>query len=145
MITLATTPLQAAGEELWFRGAALPAAASWGRAVRPALFVGVVVSALAFTAVHAPGDPWRFGYFVLFGVCTGLIAIISGGLEAPIALHVANNVLVTIINALTVGGGPLVGDRSVGSGAAQAVPLLIVAAVNIAMVALVWVRERRAR
>ncbi len=53
MITLATTPLQAAGEELWFRGAALPAAASWGRAVRPALFVGVVVSALAFTAVHA--------------------------------------------------------------------------------------------
>ena len=39
-----TTPLQAAAEELMFRGAVMPAAASWIRAMRPALVLGVVLS-----------------------------------------------------------------------------------------------------
>jgi hypothetical protein len=60
-ITLLTTPLQSAGEELIYRSVVLPAAASWVRAVRPALALGLVVSALGFAVVHASTDPWLSG------------------------------------------------------------------------------------
>ncbi|GLX99378.1 hypothetical protein Hesp01_73280 [Herbidospora sp. NBRC 101105] len=64
-----------------FRSAVLPAAASWVRAVRPALVVGLVVAGLAFAVMHGSTDPWLFGYYTLFGVCTGLMAIISRGVD----------------------------------------------------------------
>ncbi|WP_218010982.1 CPBP family intramembrane glutamic endopeptidase [Herbidospora mongoliensis] len=142
VIILLTTPIQAAGEELMFRSAVLPAAASWVRAVRPALVVGLVVSSLAFAVVHGSTDPWLFGYYVVIGVCTGLMAIISGGVEAPIAFHVANNVLATTVNTLMADGEAFPLDRSTDTGDAS---LLILAAVDVGMVVLVWVRERRAR
>ena len=43
VVTLLSTPLQAVGEELMFRSSVLPAAASWVRAVRPALAAMVVL------------------------------------------------------------------------------------------------------
>ncbi len=140
-VILLTTPLQAAGEEVVFRSAALPAAASWVRAVRPALVVGLVVSSLTFSATHVPTDPWLAAYFALFGACAGLTAILSGGIEAAVALHVAQNVLTFTVGALMVGGGIFGIDRSAGSGGAF---LLIPAAAFVGMVVLVLVRERRA-
>ncbi|WP_197675864.1 CPBP family intramembrane glutamic endopeptidase [Micromonospora auratinigra] len=142
VVTVLTTPLQSAGEELWWRSAVLPAAASWARAVRPALAVGLVVSSLGFATLHGSSDPWFFGYFAFIGLCTGLMATISRGIEAPVAFHVANNVLFGIVNTLLADGEPYAIDRSTDSGDAS---LLILAAVNIAMVTLVWLRERRAR
>jgi DNA-binding transcriptional MerR regulator len=91
---------------------------------------------------HGSTDPWLFGYYVVIGVSTGLMAIISGGVEAPVAFHTANNLLLTTVNSLMAGGGTFALDRSVGSGDAS---LLILAAVNVGMVVLVWMRERRAR
>ncbi|MET8318876.1 CPBP family intramembrane glutamic endopeptidase [Micromonospora sp. NPDC005189] len=142
VVTVLTTPLQSAGEELWWRSAVLPAAASWVRAVRPALAVGIVVSSLGFAVLHGSNDPWLFGYYTFIGFCTGLMAIISRGIEAPVAFHVANNVLFGIVNTVMADGEPYAIDRSTDSGDAS---LLILAAVNIAMVALVWRRERRIR
>ncbi|MFI2713955.1 CPBP family intramembrane glutamic endopeptidase [Micromonospora sp. NPDC018662] len=142
VVTVLTTPLQSAGEELMWRSALLPAAASWVRAVRPALAVGLVVSSLGFAMLHGSTDPWLFGYFTFIGLCTGVMAIISGGIEAPVAFHVANNVLFGIANTVLADGEPYAIDRSTDSGDAS---LLILAAVNVAMVALVWLRERRAR
>ncbi|TKK91503.1 CPBP family intramembrane metalloprotease [Herbidospora galbida] len=139
ILTFSTTPIQAAGEELMFRSAALPAAASWVRAVRPALVVGLVVSSLAFAVMHGSTDPWLFGYYAVFGVCTGLMAIISRGLEAPIAFHVANNVLATTVNTLMADGEAFPLDRSTDTGDAS---LLILVAGNVGMVVLVWLRER---
>lgn len=142
VLVLLSTPIQSAGEELMFRSAMLPAAASWVRAVRPALAVGLVVSGLGFAALHGSTDPWLFGYFVLISVSTGLMAIISRGIEAPVAFHVANNVLFTTVNTLMAGGEAFAIDRSTGSGDAS---LLILAVVNLAMVVFVWLRERRAQ
>nr|WP_218008245.1 CPBP family intramembrane glutamic endopeptidase [Herbidospora sakaeratensis] len=139
-LILVTTPIQAAGEELMFRAVVLPAAASWLRAVRPALAVGLVVSSLAFAVMHGSTDPWLFGYYAFIGVSTGLMAIISRGLEAPIAFHVANNVLMTTVNTLMADGAAFPLDRSTDTGDAS---LLILAAVNVGMVVLVWLRERR--
>ncbi|MET7834664.1 CPBP family intramembrane glutamic endopeptidase [Micromonospora sediminicola] len=139
---LASTPVQAAGEELMFRSVALPAAASWVRAVRPALVVGLVVSSLGFAVVHGSTDPWLFGYYTVIALSTGLMAIISRGIEAPVAFHVANNVLFTTVNTLMADGGAFTIDRSTDTGDAS---LLILGAVNVAMVLLVWLRERRTR
>jgi membrane protease YdiL (CAAX protease family) len=141
VITLLSTPLQSVGEELMYRSAVLPAAASWVRAVRPALAVGLVVSSLAFAVVHGSSDPWLFGYYTFIGLATGLMAIISRGIEAPAAFHIANNVLFSTVNTLMSDGKGYTIDRSSDTGDAS---LLILAAVNIAMVALVWMRERRA-
>ncbi|MEU0481913.1 type II CAAX endopeptidase family protein [Streptosporangium sp. NPDC006013] len=142
VLILLTTPIQAAGEELMFRSVVLPAAASWVRAVRPALALGLVVSGLAFAVVHGSTDPWLFGYYTVIGICTGLMAIISRGVEAPVAFHVANNVLATTVNTLMADGEAFPLDRSTDTGDAS---LLILVAVNIGMVVLVWLRERRAR
>lgn len=127
VVILFTTPMQAAGEELLYRSAVLPAAASWVRAVRPALVVGLVVSSLGFAALHGSTDPWLFGYYVVVGVATGLMAIISGGIEAPIAFHIANNVLATTVNSLMSDGEILALDRTTDTGDPS---LLILVAVN---------------
>ncbi|WP_062353246.1 CPBP family intramembrane glutamic endopeptidase [Herbidospora yilanensis] len=142
VLVFLTTPIQAAGEELMFRSAVLPAAASWVRAVRPALVVGLVVAGLAFAVMHGSTDPWLFGYYLVFGICAGLMAIISRGVEAPVAFHVANNVLATTVNTLMADGEAFPLDRSTDTGDAS---LLILAAVNVGMVVLVRLRERRRR
>lgn len=141
-VTLLTTPVQAVGEELLFRSVLLPAAASWLRAVRPALVLGLVVSSLGFAAVHGSTDPWLAGYFTVVGLSTGLMAIISGGMEAPIAFHVVNNVLAGILTDVMSGGGTTTIDRATETGGPS---LLILAVANVAMVALVWLYERRER
>jgi membrane protease YdiL (CAAX protease family) len=141
-VTLLTIPIQSIGEELFYRSVLLPAAASWVRPVRPALVLGLVVSALAFAATHGSTDPWLAGYFTVVGLSTGLMAIISGGMEAPIAFHVANNVLAGVVSNLMSGGGTSTVDRSTETGGPS---LLILVAVNIGMVTLVWAHERRRR
>lgn len=123
-----------------YRGVMLPAAASWVRPVRPALAVGLVVSALGFAAVHGSTDPWLAGYFVVVAVSTGLTAIISGGMEAPIAFHVVNNVLAGVVNNLMSGGGTATVDRAVDTGDAS---LLTLTAANIGMVVFVAMYEPR--
>lgn len=139
-VTVLTTPLQALGEELMYRSVLLPAAASWVRAVGPALAVGVVVSALVFAAMHGSTDPWLLTYFVVVAVSTGLMAIISGGMEAPIAFHVVNNVLAGVLGNLLSDGGNTTIDRATDTGDAA---LLLLVAANITMVVVVWNYERR--
>ncbi|GAB3551136.1 membrane protease YdiL (CAAX protease family) [Actinopolyspora lacussalsi] len=139
LVVVLTTPLQAAGEELIFRGTMLPAIASWVPAARWALLTGLVGSSMVFALIHGSADPWLLGYFTVVGVCTGLMAVISRGLEAPIAFHVCNNLVVTLLNSLFADGGTSTYERSVGAGGPS---YLILAAVNLAVVGLVWLCER---
>jgi CAAX protease family protein len=121
----------------------LPAAGSWFRAVRPAFITGLVVSSLSFAVVHAATDRWLMGYYVFLSACTAIMALITRGLEAAIAFHIANNVVATTVNALLAGGGSLVVDRAEGAGGGRA--LLIPAVVNLGVLAFVWLRERAHR
>ena len=68
--------------------------------------------------------------------------IISRGLEAPIAFHVANNLLTTTLNTIFADGGAFVIERSAG---VAGLSLVVLTAVNVAMVLLVWALERRRR
>jgi uncharacterized protein len=99
-LTLALVPFQAAGEEYFFRGWLLQAVGGYTRSATPA----IVVSAVAFSLAHGLGTRWGFVELVLFGLLTGWLAYRTGGLEAAIALHAANNVVVFALDVVT--GGP---------------------------------------
>jgi membrane protease YdiL (CAAX protease family) len=142
IVALLTTPLQAAGEELLFRGAVMPLLASWIRAVRPALVLGMIGSSVLFGLAHFSVDPWLLAYYVIFGLSMAAMALISRGLEAPIAFHVMNNLIMMIVGALFAGGEGVVVDRSVGMGGPY---MLVFIAVDLVAVALVWLYERRQR
>ncbi|GAA3523658.1 CPBP family intramembrane glutamic endopeptidase [Nocardioides daeguensis] len=94
LVIVLLTPLQAAGEEYVFRG--YLAQAFGGLTARAGARVGaavsVVVPALLFALAHGLGQdaPVFFDRFA-FGVVAGLLVILTGGLEAGIAMHVVNN------------------------------------------------------
>ncbi|NEA35288.1 CPBP family intramembrane glutamic endopeptidase [Streptomyces sp. SID13031] len=99
-VTLLTSTFQAAGEEYFFRGYLLQAV---GALVRSSL-VAVLVTTVLFTMAHGIW-PWESPALFLdrfaFGLVAGLLAVRTGGLEASIAAHAANNVITFIYAALT--------------------------------------------
>lgn len=100
-VILLTTPLQAAAEEVGFRGYLSQAVAAWfSRPVAGTLVAGAV-SAVLFALAHGLQDAWLFGDRLAFGVVASWLAWRTGGLEAPVALHVANNLVSLVYNAAT--------------------------------------------
>ncbi|MFC6162246.1 CPBP family intramembrane glutamic endopeptidase [Kribbella jiaozuonensis] len=100
VVTLLTSTFQAAGEEYYFRGYLLQA---MGALVRSTAIV-VVVTALLFTAAHGIW-PWQspalFVDRLAFGLVAAVLVVRTGGLEASISAHAANNVVTFIFAALT--------------------------------------------
>jgi hypothetical protein len=94
VVILLLTPLQAAGEEYLFRGYLTQAFGSlvWARRASQAL--AVLGPALIFALFHGLSQDWPvfFDRFA-FGIVAGILVIRTGGLEAPIAMHVLNNFL----------------------------------------------------
>jgi len=81
-------PLQAAGEEYFFRGYLQQLVG----AVLTQRWIVVVVSALLFTATHGTQNlPLLVDRFV-FGALLGALVVMTGGLEAAIAMHAVNNI-----------------------------------------------------
>ena len=58
-----------------------------------ALAVAVVVPAVLFALLHGPQDPPIFVDRLAFGLVAGILVVLTGGLEAAIAMHVLNNFL----------------------------------------------------
>ena len=87
MVVSSLTPLQAAGEEYAFRGSLTQAfGGAFGKA-----WIAVLVPALLFAMAHGgQSAPVFFDRFA-FGVVAGLAVVLTGGLEAGIAMHVLNN------------------------------------------------------
>ena len=88
IVLVVLTPLQAAGEEYAFRGYLMQAFGGLFRS----RWVAVVVSSLLFGLAHGLGQsaPIFFDRFA-FGVVAGSLVVLTGGLEAGIAMHVLNN------------------------------------------------------
>lgn len=139
-IVLLTTPLQAAAEEITFRGVLTASYAAWIRPARPALVLGISLSTALFALLHTSADPWMLLNYLGLGASTALIAVISRGLEAAIAFHVTNNVFAMVIGSLFAYGGGISQDRS--AGAAGPYMLLFILAEAVA-VFLVWKIEKR--
>jgi uncharacterized protein len=88
-IIVVSSPIQAAAEEIFFRGYLMQAL---GSAVSTPWF-GVVASALVFALLHGTQNLALFVNRLVFGLLAGLLVWLVGGLEAGIAAHVLNNVV----------------------------------------------------
>jgi membrane protease YdiL (CAAX protease family) len=140
VVVLLTTPLQAAAEEITFRGVLTASYGSWFRAARPALGVGIGLSTVLFALLHTTADPWMLLNYLGLGASTALMALLSRGLEASIAFHIMNNLFAMVIGSLFAHGGGIAQDRT--AGAAGPYMLLFVLAEAVAVM-LVWQIEKR--
>ncbi|MFE7606568.1 CPBP family intramembrane glutamic endopeptidase [Brachybacterium paraconglomeratum] len=140
VIVVLTTPLQAAVEEIVFRGVLSATYGSWLRAARPALAVGIGLSTLLFALLHTSADPWMLLNYVGLGTSTALMAVLSRGLEASIAFHAMNNVFAFGIGAVFAYGGGIAQDRSTGAGGSYMLLFLVAQAVGVLIV---WQVEKR--
>jgi len=101
LVVLATTPLQAAGEEYLFRGWLNQAVGSYlAKPVVGAVVAGGV-SSLLFALAHGQQDPWLFVDRLAFGIVASWLVWRTGGLEASIALHAMNNLGAFLTSILT--------------------------------------------
>ena len=96
-VIVLTSPLQAAAEEVFFRGYLMQALGSF--VSRP--WFGVVMSALVFALLHGTQNLALFVNRLAFGLLAGVVVRWVGGLEAGIAAHVANNLVAFLWAGLT--------------------------------------------
>jgi membrane protease YdiL (CAAX protease family) len=87
LVVLLLTPLQAAGEEYAFRGYLTQAFGN----LFGLPWAAVVVPAVLFALAHGAQSPPVFFDRLAFGLVAGLLVVLTGGLEAGIAMHVLNN------------------------------------------------------
>ncbi len=90
VIIALTSPLQSAGEEYFFRGYLLQ---GFGALVRSPWFT-LVCTSLLFAIAHGSQNLPLFVDRFVFGLVAGGLVIYTGGLEAGIAMHIVNNVVV---------------------------------------------------
>jgi len=139
VVVLLTTPLQAAGEEYFFRGWMSQAVGAWFRAPAVGAVVAALVSAALFGLAHGDQDPWLYADRFLFGLTASYLVWRTGGLETAIAFHAVNNVVVFVPTVLAGGLGDALETTS-------ASPFLVlVDAVGFAVIAAgtAWLARRR--
>lgn len=134
-----TTPLQCAGEEVALRGLGARAIGSWFPAARVGLVVSTAVTAVVFMFLHDAGDPWLNSFYLAFGVVACVLTWRTGGLEASIALHVANNLISLAFVPFTGVDGLF--DREAGTGS----PVMLIQVFVVALVAagMLWLAARQ--
>jgi hypothetical protein len=95
VVIVLTTPLQAAAEEYAFRGYGMQALGALSRTP----WVGAIVTSLAFAFAHGTQNMPLFLDRLAFGLIACWLVVRTGGLEAAIAMHVMNNMVVFLISA----------------------------------------------
>ncbi len=91
LVVVLLTPLQAAGEEYVFRGYLTQAIGGFFASPRLSAVLAVGIPSLLFALAHGAQDAPIFFDRLAFGVVAGTLVILTGGLEAGIAMHVLNN------------------------------------------------------
>ncbi|MDC9588284.1 CPBP family intramembrane metalloprotease [Xenorhabdus sp. XENO-10] len=89
LLVLIFIPLQAASEEIFFRGFLSQFFGAW----TPYVAVPILFSLPFFTFSHNYNSLGLIEISI-FAVCLGILAWITGGLEIPIAFHMVNNIVV---------------------------------------------------
>ncbi len=133
VVILLTTPFQAAGEEYGVRGILARSIGSWFSSSRVGLVVSGVLTSVVFMLLHGAGDPWLNLYYFGVGVICSLLVWKTGGLEAPVALHVVNNLIGEI--TLPFGGLDSLFDRQAGVAGPE---ILIQIFFTIGLAAAMW-------
>lgn len=138
-LILIMTPLQSAGEEYGCRGLIMRVAASWGRGPKSSLILGITVSSVLFASMHLTLDPWKNVFYLAFGLSLAIITWRTGGLEAAIVMHAANNVFIFLLG-LALQQNP---GAAMAPGATTGDPSVLIPAALLAIAAtVVWIRTR---
>jgi membrane protease YdiL (CAAX protease family) len=93
LVILTLTPLQAAGEEYVARGLLAQNIGAWFSSSRLALLATALFSTALFTAAHGSADMWIVLDLAVGSFASSILVWKTGGLEAAIVLHAANNVM----------------------------------------------------
>ncbi|MFT4231154.1 MAG: type II CAAX endopeptidase family protein [Leucobacter sp.] len=119
-------PLQCAAEEYAFRGLPMQMFGTW---LRSPLW-GILIPVPCFMMLH--GYDWVGQIDVaVFAICAGALAWKSGGLELPIVLHTANNLILFLLAPFS--------RSSLEQGAVDPVALLSTLPMTIGATAALWV------
>lgn len=110
IVIILTSPLQAAAEEVFFRGYLLQALGS----VMKTPWFGIIASSLIFALFHGVQNPALFVDRFAFGLLAAILVWRTGGLEAGIGAHIANNVLAYLLAGLTGTISATRGIREIG-------------------------------
>jgi membrane protease YdiL (CAAX protease family) len=139
LIVFLTTPFQAAGEEYFMRGwMTQTVGALFARPVVGALVAGLI-SSTVFALAHGSQNAWLFADRFAFGVIASYLTWRTGGLEAAVAAHAVNNVVVFVPVILT---GGLQESLLISEAPAGVVVLDVVSLTILAAVLLWWARRR---
>lgn len=111
---LVVTPFQAAGEEYLVRGVLNRAVASWFPWRTVALVAGAIGSSIVFMLMHGAGDIWLNIVYFTMGLLFCHLTWRTGGLEAAVAMHIANNLVALAFVPFQEWGG--IFDREAGAG-----------------------------
>lgn len=93
LVIVLLVPFQAAAEEYLFRGYLMQAWGGMFGSHTASKVVAVVGSAVVFALMHGAQEAPIFIDRLTFGLLAGVLVLVTGGLEAAIALHVVNNVV----------------------------------------------------
>ncbi|MDO5737102.1 MAG: CPBP family intramembrane metalloprotease [Propionibacteriaceae bacterium] len=93
---LVVTPFQAAGEEYLVRGVLNRGVASLIPMRTLGAILGAVVSSGVFMLLHGAGDIWLNITYFTMGMLFSYLAWRTGGLEAAVAMHAANNLVALV-------------------------------------------------
>lgn len=136
VVIVLLVPFQAAAEEYVFRGVLVQALGSWLPQRAWAGVIVVLVPTGLFVLGHGYGL-WGLADVGAFGLAAMWLVLRTGGLEAAIALHVANNVTIFAVQATGL-FGPTTQDPDGGS-------LLGVLLTVVTSIGYCWVVEVLAR
>ena len=109
-VILLTSPLQAAAEEIFFRGYLMQALGSL--VAQP--WFGVLVSSVVFALLHGTQNLPLFLDRLAFGLLAAVLVWRTGGLEAGIAAHIVNNVFAYVMAGLTTSIATVRGVQEIG-------------------------------
>ncbi|MGJ7907427.1 CPBP family intramembrane glutamic endopeptidase [Actinopolyspora sp. H202] len=131
LLAVLVVPAQSAAEELFFRGLLLQTLTAWFRIPWP----GILLTSLVFLLGHGYTDPLVWVELFLMATSMCWLSIRTGGLEAAVAMHTANNALSLLVAGLSgVPSTQQAGDYPV----IQVIPMIV------AVLLFTWVVDRRA-
>jgi membrane protease YdiL (CAAX protease family) len=131
VVVILIVPFQAAAEEYVFRGYLMQLVGSWSRFA----IVPILVTTPLFVAGHAY-ELWGMVDVAVFGLTAAILTIRTGGLEAAIAAHTANNVLLFVLDAL----GMISATDDSGAGPVDVLPTVVSSALLLVLVE--WAARR---
>ena len=140
LVVLISAPLQSAGEEYGARGLIQRSVGSWFSSPVTGFIVGTIISGALFAGAHAASDPWLIAYYFVFGASLCVAARGTGGLEAPVLIHAANNVLLLIPIVLTSQTARVFDRDSGAAGPFMIMPMLLL--IGAALLSIGWGRRQ---